>query len=65
MDLHHSGKAKVVPIFTKDIDIKGSPFERLQGLPRDAKFLASQPNRDQILATVAKELRELVENWEK
>jgi TIR domain/Effector-associated domain 11 len=65
MDLYHSGKAKIVPIFTKEIDIKGSPFEKIQGLPRDAKFMVSQPNRDQIVAAVAKELREVVENWGK
>ncbi len=65
MDLYHSGKTKIVPIFTKEIDIKGSPFEKIQGLPRDAKFMASQPNRDQIVAAVAKELREVVENWGK
>lgn len=63
MELHHSGRAKVIPIFVKHVDWKGTEFSRLQGLPRDEKFIDTHPNKDQAFATVARELRELIENW--
>ena len=65
MSLHAAGKAKVVPIFVKHVEWKGTEFGRLQGLPRDEKFIDTQPNKDQAFATVARELRELIENWAK
>lgn len=64
MSLHAAGKAKVVPIFVKHVEWKGTEFGRLQGLPRDEKFIDTQPNKDQAFATVARELRELIENWD-
>jgi hypothetical protein len=63
MSLHAAGKAKVVPIFVKHVEWKGTEFGRLQGLPRDEKFIDTQPNKDQAFATVARELRELIEHW--
>ena len=65
LSLHAAGQAKVVPIFVKHVEWKDAIYGKLQGLPRDEKFLDTFPNRDQGLATVAKELRELVENWGK
>jgi|GEM_PF-1388207 len=65
MSLYAEGKSKVLPIFVKDVEWKGSEFGKLQGLPRDQKFLDMQPNKDQGLATVARAIRELIENWEK
>lgn len=65
MSLFAAGEAKVVPIFIKDVEWKNSEFGRLQGLPRDQKFIDLQPNKDQAFATVARELRELIENWGK
>lgn len=65
MSLYHAGKAKVIPVFVKHCEWKGAVFGKLQGLPRDERFLDTLPNKDQGLATVAKELRELIENWGK
>lgn len=65
MSLYDEGKAKVLPIFVKDVEWKGSVFGKLQGLPRDQKFLDLQSNKDQALATVAREIRNLIENWDK
>src|SRR4051812_33195106 len=37
---HEAGKARVIPIAIRDVDWKGAPFARLQGLPRDMKPIA-------------------------
>jgi hypothetical protein len=63
ISLHREGLARVVPIFIKHVEWKGAVFGKLQGLPRDEKFLDTQENKDRGLATVAKELRELIGDW--
>jgi hypothetical protein len=39
------GKARVIPIFLRRCDFTGTPFEKLQGYPRDAKPVMSFPER--------------------
>lgn len=61
IEKHENGTAVVIPIFCKSCDFEGMPFEKLQGLPRDARFIASQPDKDQVFTEVAKGIRKIVE----
>jgi tetratricopeptide (TPR) repeat protein len=61
IEKHDKGTAVVIPIFCKSCDFEGMPFEKLQGLPKDTKFIASQPDKDQAYTEVAKGIRKIVE----
>ncbi|HRI62387.1 MAG TPA: COR domain-containing protein, partial [Saprospiraceae bacterium] len=41
MERHKAGQTRVIPIFLRPCLIKGMPYEKLQGLPRDAKTVTS------------------------
>jgi TIR domain len=43
---HDAGNAVVVPIFIKPCDWKDAPFAEIQGLPRDAKPVATADNAE-------------------
>ena len=51
----------VVPIYLRPIYMKGSPLERLQGLPRDNRAVSNFKNRDEAYNEIAVGLRRLVD----
>ena len=63
MELRKQRKAVVIPIFTRPVDDKDSPFTGLQGLPRNKTCLSRFADRDEGFYQVAVELREVVERW--
>jgi hypothetical protein len=56
---HNEGECAVVPVFLRDVDFSGAPFAELQGLPADAKPIATWPDRDAGFADVARGIRKL------
>lgn len=50
----------IVPIIIKPFDTKGTPFERLQLLPKDAKAVSLWKNRDEAWVEVVKGIRKAI-----
>lgn len=64
--LHEAKRACVIPIILRPTDwTKGTPFARLQALPRDGKPLSTWADKDEALLQVAKGIRRVVENIQK
>jgi tetratricopeptide (TPR) repeat protein len=61
IERHEKKEAIVIPIFCRACDFQETPFAKLQGLPKDAKFIKSQSNEDEALAEVAKGIRKIVD----
>ncbi len=61
LELQKQGKARVVPILLRPIDLKGTALDKLVVLPRNNKPIIEWSNRDAAFAEVAKEIRGVVE----
>lgn len=61
MERHHAGQARVIPVILRHCDWSRAPFGKLLAAPRDAKPVASWPDRDEALADVARQVRQAVE----
>jgi len=58
---HDAGKARVVPIIVRPWDYSGTPFAKLQALPKDAKAVTLWPKRDLAWLSVYQGIRKLVQ----
>ena len=56
-----AGKALVIPILLKPVDWQSTPFHVLQVIPRDGKPIGGRSNLDNVLASVVKEIKRVVE----
>jgi hypothetical protein len=65
LERHYAGECRVIPVFLRACDWKGSPFGRLQGLPDDAIPVVSAqwPSRDDAFLRVAQGIRRVAEKW--
>jgi TIR domain len=63
--LHQAGRARVIPIILRPTDWKGTPFARLQALPREGKPISRWADTDEALLEVAKGIRRVVEDMQK
>ena len=54
MKRHEAGEALVIPVILRACNWKGSPFGKLQALPKNAKPVTSWKNRDEAFYDVAK-----------
>lgn len=61
MERHAAQEARVIPVILRDVDWKGTPFGRLQALPKDALPVNNWPDRDQAFADIARGIRKAVE----
>ena len=61
MERHRAREARVVPVFIRACDMKGMPFEGIQGLPRDARPVAAFADRDEAYLQIVKGLRAVLE----
>ncbi len=52
MERHDAGEARVIPIILRPVDWEGSPFEKLQALPKDAKPITTWTNKDEAFTNV-------------
>lgn len=65
IDRHNEGTARVIPIILRPCDWQGSPFSKLQILPKDAKPITEWSNRDSAFVDVVKGIRRAVETLTK
>lgn len=63
MRRHEAREARVVPILLRPCDWKGMPFEKLQGLPRKGRYIASAPNADELWLEVAQGVRAVIDDF--
>lgn len=61
MERHDAGEACVIPISLRPCDWKGTPFEKLQGLPKDMKPVTTWANQDEAFTGIAKGIRQAVD----
>lgn len=62
LERHRMGKALVIPVLLRPVDLDATPFAHLQCLPRNGKPVTQWDNQDTALREIAKELRHLLED---
>ena len=62
---HDDGKARVVPIFVRHSDPEETPLEKLHGVPRKDRPVASWKDRHKAWTEVAIGIQRAVEEWRK
>jgi len=65
MERHEAGEARVVPVILRPCLWDGTPFAKLQGLPRDGKPVTEWSNRDNAFSDIAGGIRSVVEELKK
>ena len=60
MQRHQVGEACVLPILLRPVDWQGTPFSKLQPLPRDAKPITRWSDRDEAFVDIVEGLRAVV-----
>jgi len=63
IDRHDRGEALVIPIFVRPCVWEETPVERLQGLPRDGRPVASWTDRHEAWADVARGIQRAFDGW--
>jgi TIR domain len=61
MERHEIGKARVIPIILRAVDLCGMPFEKLQPLPKNGHAVTSWSNQDEAFVDIAKGIRAAIE----
>jgi len=56
---HHDCEASVIPIILRPVDIEGTPFSKLQFLPKDGKPITKWSDRHEALANIAIGIRKI------
>ena len=59
---HNEGTARVIPIIVKPCDWQGTPFRKLQVVPKDAKPITKWDDQDDAFLDVVKGIRRTVES---
>ena len=62
VERHDAGTARVIPIILKPCDWQGTPFSKLQGLPKDCKPVTKWDDRDEAFLNVVQGIRKAVES---
>ena len=62
VERHDAGEAVVIPIMLRACDWKGTPFEKIQGLPKNMTPVTASNDRDAVWAAVAKGIRAVAES---
>jgi hypothetical protein len=62
MERHQAGQARVIPIILRPVDWTGTPFSKLQALPKDGKPITIWANEDEAFLDVAKGIRRAVQD---
>ena len=57
---HEAREAKVIPIKIRQCDWAGTPFAKLQGLPRKDKIIGSSAKNDEVWAEVVEEIKNMM-----
>jgi hypothetical protein len=61
LERHEHGDARVIPIILRPVDWQGTPFGKLQALPRDGKPVTQWPDRDAAFVDIARGIRLICE----
>lgn len=59
---HNEGTARVIPIIVKPCDWQGTPFSKLQVVPKDAKPITTWNDQDDAFLNVVQSIRKAVES---
>lgn len=59
---HDEGTARVIPIIVRPCDWQGTPFSKLQVVPRDAKPITKWNDQDEAFLNVVQGIRRAVES---
>ncbi|TVQ21892.1 MAG: TIR domain-containing protein, partial [Leptolyngbya sp. DLM2.Bin15] len=62
VERHNEGTARVIPIIVKPCDWQGTPFSKLQVVPKDAKPITTWDNQDEAFLNVVQGIRKAVES---
>lgn len=65
IERHNEGTARVIPIILRPCDWQGSPFSKLQVLPKEAKPVTLWSDRDSAFLDVVQGIRRAVESLAK
>ena len=60
LERHEAGEARIIPIMLRPVDWQGTPFRKLQTLPKNAKAVTSWSSKENAFVEVAKGIREAV-----
>jgi O-acetyl-ADP-ribose deacetylase (regulator of RNase III) len=60
LERHESQEALVIPVILRPVVLKGTPFAKLQALPKDAKAATEWPRLDSAFVNVVEGLRDAV-----
>jgi hypothetical protein len=61
MQRHEAGEARVIPIILRPCDWKGSPFSKLQALPRDGTPVTQWSDQDSAFLDVVRGIRPVIQ----
>jgi hypothetical protein len=60
IERHDAGNVRVIPILLRPVDREGSPFSKLQTLPRNDQAITTWSDRDKAFLHIVQELRTLL-----
>lgn len=63
LELHKSGKARVIPVILRPCDWQSLPFGKFQALPVNGKAITKYPNLDDALLEVTLGIRAVAEEF--
>ena len=59
---HEDRQALVIPIMLRAMSLKGTPFAKLQALPKDAKQVVTWADRDSAFVDITDGLRNAIQD---
>ena len=59
---HEKREALVIPIILRPVTLKGTPFEKLQALPKDAKPVTKWSDRDSAFVNITEGVRNAIQD---
>ena len=62
LERHERGDALVIPVILRPVSMSGTPFAKLQALPRDARAVTDWPNLDSAFVDITEGVRTALQN---
>lgn len=62
LEQHNTGKARVIPILLRPVELEGTPLEQLKALPRGDKPITEWDDENAAFADVARDIRKVTED---
>jgi hypothetical protein len=63
MQRYESGQSKVIPVILRPVDLSGTPFSKLQALPKNAEPVTKWQNEDEAFYEIAQAIKLVVETF--